>query len=241
IGFDFHWSFFLDPGGPAGGNAWKDNGDGTFTIANQSPKGLKYSALDLYLMGLADKSEVTPFGVLENVVVPTDFTDPFFKGGYSSQSFPYFGAKPFTVTATKRTLTIDDVVSANGGERAPGVASSQKGFTLGVVLMLDQDSSDADVATAEAALDPVAASLPDAFANATAHRGTMTLVAPADDSDAGTPDLDAGTNGASASPSSSDDGGGCNLASEPSTSAWPIALGGLAVGLAALVRRRRGR
>src|SRR6185369_11029244 len=30
-GFPFHWSFWMDAGGsPSGGNAWKDNGDGTF-------------------------------------------------------------------------------------------------------------------------------------------------------------------------------------------------------------------
>src|SRR5262245_18577629 len=52
IGFDYHWSFWMDAGGsPAGGNQWKDNGDGTFTTLPQTPAGVHYSKVDQYIMG----------------------------------------------------------------------------------------------------------------------------------------------------------------------------------------------
>ena len=44
IGFTYHWSFWMDNGGsPAGGNAWVDNGDGTFTTSGGLPSTVKYS------------------------------------------------------------------------------------------------------------------------------------------------------------------------------------------------------
>src|SRR5262249_40555780 len=67
VGSPFHWSFWMDAGGsPSGGNVWKDNGDGTFTAVAATPATLAYSMLDLYVMGLATKAEVPPFGVLES-------------------------------------------------------------------------------------------------------------------------------------------------------------------------------
>lgn len=241
IGFDFHWSFFLDPGGPAGGNLWNDDGDGgSFTVSGQTAKGVKYSMLDLYMMGLASKEEVPPFGVLENVVVPPTPTDPFFQGPMSAQSFPWFGSTPYTVQATKRTITIDDVIAANG-PRTPDVSTSPKSWTLGVVLLLGQNDTDEQVAAAEAALEPVAASLPQAFHDATSGRGTLTLVTqsavgsdagPMSDGDAGTTTNDA---------ASGDGSGGCNDGGAPA-SGWTAALGALAaLGVIFGLRRRHAR
>ena len=87
IGFPSHWSFFMDAGGsPAGGNLWTDNGDGTFTVVPGDPATVKYSMIDLYLMGLASPDEVEPFGVLTNVIVPMMPADPVWGGAYSGRS-----------------------------------------------------------------------------------------------------------------------------------------------------------
>ncbi|MEO8876151.1 MAG: hypothetical protein ABI461_11235, partial [Polyangiaceae bacterium] len=179
-------------------------------------------------MGLADKSEVTPFGVLENAVVSSTVKDPFNGKPYSAQSFPWWGTTPFTVTgATRRTVTIDDVIAANG-TRSPDVATSPHAFTLGVVLDVAADATDDDIAAAEAALDPIAASLPAAFSKATGGRGTMTLVtlATTDTTDGGTSD-DGGANNGNGAGSGSTDSGGCNV-SETSTSnaaGWSFTIG----------------
>ena len=238
-GFPFHWSFFLNPGGPAGGNAWQDDGDaGSWTISGQTPKALKYSTLDLYMMGLVAKSDVPPFGVLENTVVPPTPTDPFFKGPYSAQSFPWFGSTPFTVQGTMRTITIDDVVAANG-ERTPDVTTSQKAFTLGVVLVVGQNDTDDQIASAEATMDPIAPSLPAAFQDATGGKATMSLVTLSDDTDAGAPPDDAGTTSSDqAAPSS--DSGGCNVTDRNEGGGWSWLVSALTIAVGGAFARRRG-
>jgi MYXO-CTERM domain-containing protein len=189
IGFPFHWSFWMDASGsPAGGNAWKDNGDGTFTTSGQLPKDVKYSMLDLYMMGLAEPSEVQPFGVLEGATPPAGVTDPFTHGAYSKESFPWFGAAPFTVKATRRALTIDDVIAANGA-RTPARSSST--LNVGIVLVVGKDTTDDARASLETAFDPIADSLVPAFHDATSGRGEIALAthvddpAPVTDADAG--------------------------------------------------------
>jgi hypothetical protein len=243
IGFPFHWSFWMDAGGsPAGGNRWKDNGDGTFTASGQTPAGVTYSMLDLYLMGLADASEVPPFRVLEGAVPPAGAVAPFTKQAYSKTSFPWFGAQPFTVTAASvRTLTIDDVIAANGA-RSPARGASPSSFDLGIALVVKATATDDDVARAEAAMDPVAARIAPAFARATGGRGAMKVVttAPEDASDAGAGD-DADAAPAPEAPAPSGDEGGCSAAAAPgsqgssgsgSSSRTGAAAGALAIGLA---------
>jgi hypothetical protein len=241
IGFPFHWSFWMDAGGsPAGGNKWKDNGDGTFTALPQKPSEVAYSKLDLYLMGLADASEVAPFGVLENAVPPATPTDPFTGKALAASSFPWFGSAPITVTATRRTITIDDVVATNG-TRMPAASASPKSFKLGIALVVAANATDKDVAAAEAVFDPIAASLAPAFARATGGRAQMDVVTLA------APDVpDAGADDAGATPPSDDapvtttsSAGGCATApSEPIGT--PFVIAALLV-IAKRFRRRRAR
>ncbi|MEO8874203.1 MAG: hypothetical protein ABI461_01345, partial [Polyangiaceae bacterium] len=186
--------------------------------------------------------EVTPFGVIENAVVPSTVKDPFDGKPYSAQSFPWWGTTPFTVTgASRRNVTIDDVIAANG-KRSPDFASSPKSFTLGVVLDVAADATDDDIAAAEAALDPVAASLPAAFSKATGGRGTITLVtlATTDTTDGGASE-DGGTNDGNGAAAGSTDSGGCNV-SETSTSnaaGWSLTIGAFFAVAVAFARRRR--
>jgi MYXO-CTERM domain-containing protein len=177
IGFPFHWSYWMDAGGsPSGGNGWKDNGDGTFSVVPANPKTLSFSMLDLYIMGLATKDEVPPFGVLENVVAPMGVKDPLWGGAYAAHSFPWFDAQtPFTVTATRRTLTIDDVITANG-TRDPAAGAAPTSWNLGIVLLTSSKDDDAAVASAEALFDPIASDLAPAFHDATKGRGTLNVV-----------------------------------------------------------------
>jgi MYXO-CTERM domain-containing protein len=245
-GFPFHWSFWNDMGGsPAGGNPWKDNGDGTFTAQSQNPGAMTYSMLDLYLMGLADASEVKPFGALENAVPPKGVLDPFTGQPYAASSFPWFGTTPFTVTATRRTLTIDDVVATNG-KRVPAFGASPTSWTLGIVLVVGATESDAQISQAEATFDPIAAGFAPAFSRATGGRGTMHVVTQlAPDADAGadagvdgdTDDAgdDASTPDASASaPHASSGSGGCSTGGSPADGA----LFGVAAALLVALRRR---
>ena len=232
-GYPYHWSYWYDPGGgsPAGGNVWKDNGDGTFTAASQLPGDVTYSMMDLYLMGLADPSEVKPGTLLTSAVPPNDVLDPFNGKKLSNVSFPNFTGKPVTVTAKSVPVTVDDVIAANGA-RIPAAKDAQKAFTLGIVLLVAQNATDDDVAKAEAALDPIAPKLAPAFERATRHRATMTVVTAA-------PDVDAGADASTPPPAATDGGGGC---SSTGSDAPPLGAGAAAlVGgvLAALVKKRR--
>jgi hypothetical protein len=176
IGFTFHWSFWLDAGGSmAGGNRWKDNGDGTFSTQLQSPTDIHYSMLELYLMGLADPTEVPPFGILENVVPPSTPTDPYSHQKYAATSFPDFDATPLTVKATRRELTIVDVINANG-TRAPARAAAPNKWSLGLMLLVPKDATDAEIEAAQAAFDPIAATLAPSFSAATMGRGSLQII-----------------------------------------------------------------
>ena len=111
-----HWSFLLDTAGSLQyGNRWVDNGDGTFT----SLPGRKYfSPIDLYLMGLLEKSQVPPMLLIDNKEVdPAQLT----KSGV-------------TISGQASYVTIDDIIAADG-ERIPGYTDSQKDFNIGCILV----------------------------------------------------------------------------------------------------------
>ncbi len=111
-----HWSYLLDTKGSLEyGNQWRDNGDGTFTsVAARA----YYSPLDLYLMGMIDKSEVPPMLLIDNPAI-----DP--------ARIPEVGA---SISGTARHVTIDDVVAIQG-ERVPGAKDSQKGFKIAFIYV----------------------------------------------------------------------------------------------------------
>ncbi|MGD9161216.1 MAG: CARDB domain-containing protein, partial [Desulfobacteraceae bacterium] len=113
---DAHWSYLFDSKGSVMyGNRWQDNGDGTFT----SLPGYKYyGPLDLYLMGLIDKSEVPPMFLIENPNI-----DP--------ETLPDEGA---IITGIRHDISIDNIIAAEG-ERFPGPEESQKEFKIGFILI----------------------------------------------------------------------------------------------------------
>ncbi|HEX6737182.1 MAG TPA: hypothetical protein VF310_02810 [Vicinamibacteria bacterium] len=104
-----HWSFFFDSDGSfLEGNDIQDLGNGTFRTAGAS---LRYSALDQYLMGLRDASEVPPVFVVRGPT-GTD-TDP----GRTPRSGVSF-------SGTRKEVTVADIVAALGSRSPAGAPST---------------------------------------------------------------------------------------------------------------------
>lgn len=120
---DLHWSHFLDTSthingityySPNGGSIWKDNGNGTFTqdfSAVPIKNALKFTSIELYLMGFLPKEKVQPtFLVVTN--------EPLNQ----------------TVSGTKKIITIDDLIKI-AGPREPSYPNSQTDFKVGFILV----------------------------------------------------------------------------------------------------------
>ncbi|WP_313281212.1 CARDB domain-containing protein [Delftia tsuruhatensis] len=126
-----HWSYLLDSQGSVlYGASWRDNGEGSFTaIDTQS----RYSPLDLYLAGLIGKDKVPPFFLIEAPDV-------------DGNALP--APLGTTIRGTKRIVTIDDVIAAEG-PRIPSADVSQKTFRFGFIYLVRPgetiDPADLDV------------------------------------------------------------------------------------------------
>ena len=177
IGFDFHWSFFMDAGGsPAGGNIWLDNEDGTFTTQRFDPGQVMFSPIDLYLMGLVVPDEVPPLGLLTDVFLLSNSTDPFTGTPIAAASFPWGDEDPVVVEATREVITIDDIIDANG-TRVPAVGMSPTSWTLGILLILPQGTPEGEAQhVLTRGFVDVASDLAPAFSRATGGRGTLEVV-----------------------------------------------------------------
>jgi large repetitive protein len=120
-----HWSYLLDSKGSVMyGNGWQDNGDGSFTAVSDSNY---YSPLDLYLMGMLDKTQVPPMLLIENPSIDPD-------------KFPEPGT---TITGTAHYVTIDDIIAAEG-ERLPNAVDSQKKFKTAFIYAVTPGSFTSD-------------------------------------------------------------------------------------------------
>ncbi|MBZ4417854.1 CARDB domain-containing protein [Myxococcus sp. RHSTA-1-4] len=118
-----HWSFFLDSDASVlYGSEWTQEVAGSFTSARSRTR---YSNLDLYLMGLLGPDEVGPLTLLTpGAQVPHQAVDlP-----------PADGTR---IDATARTLSINDIIAAEGA-RVPAVGQSQKSFRAAFILMTPQ-------------------------------------------------------------------------------------------------------
>jgi len=117
-----HWSYQLDSQGSIMyGNGWRNNGDGTFT-ATSARSG--YSPLDLYLMGMIPKEQVPPMLLIDNPSI-------------DRTQLPQPGA---TISGAAKTVTVDDIIAAEG-ERVPDSATSPKKFNVGFVLLTRADDN----------------------------------------------------------------------------------------------------
>lgn len=114
-----HWSYLLDSGGSViYGNQWQDNKDGTFTSTTPQGQMKFYSPLDLYLMGMIDKSKVPPMLLIDNPNV-------------DSTQLPQADIK---ISGTARSVTIDDIIAAVG-PRVPDASTSQKSFKTAFIFV----------------------------------------------------------------------------------------------------------
>ncbi|MCM2265204.1 MAG: SBBP repeat-containing protein [Desulfuromonadales bacterium] len=118
-----HWSFLLDSeGSTLYGNNWLDNSDGTFTTiapkqaSNGEVIGRIFSPLDLYLIGLIDKSRVP-----QMLLIDAPGLDP--------AQLPGIGV---TIPGVAKTVTIDDIIAVEG-ERIPAAADSRKEFRVAFI------------------------------------------------------------------------------------------------------------
>lgn len=150
-----HWSYLLDSKGSLMyGNGWKDNGNGTFTsVSKQSA----FSPLDLYLMGMIPKEQVPPMLLIDNPSI-------------DKMQLPQLGA---TVTGTAKTVTIDDIIAAEGA-RVPDSTTAQKLFNVGFVLLTRAGDS---ATAATQAIETLRKAWAGRFAELTQGKGGVSNVA----------------------------------------------------------------
>lgn len=122
---DAHWSYLFDSDASVEyGADWKDNGDGTFTSVGVERF---FSPLDLYLMGYYKPEEVPPFYLIENSAI-------------DKRQLPQ---ENVTVSGTKRQITIDDIVAAEG-PRVPSADEAQHDYRFAFILLTGQNETVTD-------------------------------------------------------------------------------------------------
>lgn len=130
----YHWNVNSDVGGQmqlfytetGGFGKFRPNNDGTtwrFIKNTQSEMNEPYSPLELYVMGLIGPEEVPPMHIFTS---PPDMADP---GRVKFESYT--------------TITMEDIIMAEGGERIPSAADSPKNFTLAYIVAQDIPFDDA--------------------------------------------------------------------------------------------------
>jgi len=126
-----HWSFYLDSGGsPVEGHKWTDNGDGTFTAAKLDQ--FQFSDLDLYLMGLMSPDEVQPWFLIED---PHNCVDSALGDKECAPADGFsFKADQYTVSGTRRDITIKHVIDAEG-PRVPAYPDAPSEHSLSFILI----------------------------------------------------------------------------------------------------------
>jgi hypothetical protein len=149
-----HWSFFADTDGSfLEGNDIEAQGDGRFRTVGAS---LRYSALDQYLMGLRDASEVPPFFFVRN---PTG-------AGNDRGRFPQTGV---VFGGVRKDVAITDVVAALGPRNPPG-APWARPFRQAFIYVAVGGAPDSQTL---AKLERIRAAWPDFFAQGTEGRGSV--------------------------------------------------------------------
>ncbi len=97
-----------------------DNGNGTWRLKDQNRDYMPYSPLELYAMGLVPPEQVPPAHILYGL----DTSNP----------------EMVTADSTK-TITIQQIMAAHGGERIPTSATSQKDFRVAFIFVSDREFS----------------------------------------------------------------------------------------------------
>ena len=112
-------AFYFSPGGDIGRFAY--NGDGTWHLVSNSDVP-PYAPLELYLMGLIPPEEVPPVHILQS----PDLSDP-----------------EHITAASYQTITIEQIMAAEGGPRIPSADEAQTDFSLAFIVSQDDPYDDA--------------------------------------------------------------------------------------------------
>ncbi|OGO08691.1 MAG: hypothetical protein A3K46_06340 [Chloroflexi bacterium RBG_13_60_9] len=112
-------AYYFDKAGHVG--HFHYNGDETWSLISNIERE-PFSPIDLYVMGMIPPEEVPPIHILQS----PNFTDP-----------------NRITAASSQTVTMDQVVKAEGGPRVPSAGESQKDFTLAFIVTQDTPFNDA--------------------------------------------------------------------------------------------------
>lgn len=131
-----HWSFFTDTQNSAmEGNAWSDNGNGTFSTTT-SFYSFGYSHLDRYLMGFIPAEAVPPFFYVSGAG-GWDCAQTYRQGELNPRHYPPIfggaGQDQVTVSGSRVNVTVDDVIAAEG-RRNPDADSARHTWTMAFIL-----------------------------------------------------------------------------------------------------------
>ena len=133
---DSHWSYFFNSRNSAmEGNRWNEISDGRFRTATDIRDPL-FGDFDLYFMGLMPPEEVQPTYLIMDPDVPSNARSVD-GGRIRASSTPQFNS-PVTVEGSKREITLDHVIEAEG-ERRPHADDSPKTFRVAFVFLVRQN------------------------------------------------------------------------------------------------------
>ncbi len=178
-----HWSYYANSISPMYGSKITALGNGQYKFEGADRK---YTELDQYLMGLRDKTEVSPMWALDDGSHHGNASVPVAKGSSAGNGNASF---------TRVDFTIDDIIRAEG-PRNPAFPNTPRCWRVAFVLV----SSQGHTATAAeiAKMDAYRTRFEQWFTTATDGRGKMDTrlngngcLAPP--FDAGTPVVDAGS------------------------------------------------
>jgi len=163
LGSPHHWSALLDTdASPMGGNDWHRTSPNS-SIANPVSE-VRFSMLDLYLMGLADSSEVQPLQLIEGA------TDTAGLLGLGLSPTGDRVTQPVTVETRIQEIEIQDVISVEGA-RGTGFDGTLVRQAWVYVTANETMAPGAALST----LEELAQAWPAYFSKATRGRGTSTV------------------------------------------------------------------
>jgi hypothetical protein len=161
-----HWQDNADIGGKmseyVNGKLLVTNSDGTWRLRDQSATSELYSPLELYIMGLIPASDVPPIHLLTN----PNYADP---NHVTCDSYA--------------TVTIDDIMAAEGGPRVPAYPNAQTAFRCAFIFVSNKSFTDAEFAFGSILAEYYASDLAGSmhvmpFETAVAKRATLDAALP---------------------------------------------------------------
>lgn len=155
-----HWASTLQADASVmDGVAWKENGDGTFTVLDDMAR---FSPLDLYGMGLIPAEEVPDFFLLNDAVTMS--------GRTVNPANPL--RRNTTVRAAKEVITMQQILDANG-PRVPAWDKSPHAFRVAFVLLTRPGERADEVVEIARTLDVARTIWEQKFSEYTDGKGTM--------------------------------------------------------------------